>query len=46
MSHDAEVLRQGNSITNADAITETAFKALKPRYDYVRKLYLPCKAAS
>lgn len=33
-TQDAEVLRRDNSIVEADAITETAFKALKLRYSF------------
>ena len=32
-SQDAEVLRRGNSIVDADATTETAFRTLKLRYN-------------
>ena len=32
-SQDAEVLRQNNSIVDADSTTEAAFKALKLRYN-------------
>lgn len=38
-SQDAEVLRQVNSIVSADATTETAFKTLKLRYNFVNKFY-------
>jgi hypothetical protein len=33
-SQDAEALRQDNSIVDADATTETAFKTLKLRYNF------------
>ena len=42
-SQDAEALRQVNSIVNADATTETAFKTLKLRYNFVNKFFLPYK---
>ena len=42
-SQDAEALRQVNSIVNADATTETAFKTLKLRYNFVNKIFLPYK---
>ena len=42
-SQDAEVLRQVNSIVSADATTETAFKTLKLRYNFVNKFYFPYK---
>jgi hypothetical protein len=41
-SEDAEALRQDNSIVEADATTEAAFKALKLRY-LVSRLYFPFK---
>ena len=36
-SQDAEVLRQVNSIVSTDATTETAFKTLKLRYNFVNR---------
>ena len=34
-SQDAEVLRQDNSIVEADTTTATAFEVLKLRYDFL-----------
>ena len=43
-SQDAEVLRQVNSIVSADATTETAFKTLKLRYNFVNKFLFSLQA--
>lgn len=44
MSQNAEVLRRNNSIIDADATTETAFKTLKLRYNFfVSEFYFPYK---
>ena len=40
-SQDAKALRQVNWTVNADATTETAFKTLKLRYNFVNKFYWP-----
>ena len=42
-SQDAKALRQVNWTVNADATTETAFKTLKLRYNFVNKFYFPYK---
>ena len=43
-SQDAEVLRRGNSIVDADATTETAFRTLKLRYNFCRQILFSLQA--
>ena len=38
-SQDAEVLRRGNSIVDADTTTETAFRTLKLRYKFCQEFF-------
>ena len=43
-SQDAEVLRRGNSIVDADTTTETAFRTLKLRYKFCQEFFFPLQA--